>query len=317
MTRTEELKVMITQAGGDISSLPDNLETTLYKALCETLGIDYSEMDDNLASSYLKKITEDYTGGGGSDQQWIEKTLTEVSSEDATKVGNYTFYFMTYLKRANLPNAESLSEYAFYGCRNLEEVIVPNIKTIGNRCFSGNSTDKPLLTVVDAPLVESIGTNCFQYSKALTSANYPLLTKLNNYVFGDCSALSEVHLPNITSVGNSALLGTAVEILDFPKVTSIGSQAFQSCSKLKLLVLRAEQVVSLSNYNAFKYTLLETNNGASFNVLVPSSVKSKYPSATNWSTFPNYTVFKVLEDYTVDGTATGELDPEKIAALLG
>ena len=35
-----------------------------------------------------------------------------------------------------------------------------------------------------------------------------------------------------------------------------------------------------------------------------------YRRATNWSTFA--TQFRALEDYTVDGTTTGELDPNKI-----
>lgn len=61
---TNELKEMITKLGGDISSLPDNLETTLYKALCNTLGVDYSDCGNNLISSYQKEIINECTGGG-------------------------------------------------------------------------------------------------------------------------------------------------------------------------------------------------------------------------------------------------------------
>ena len=35
-----------------------------------------------------------------------------------------------------------------------------------------------------------------------------------------------------------------------------------------------------------------------------------YRRATNWSTYADQ--FRALEDYTVDGTITGELDPSKI-----
>ena len=37
-TNTEYLKTLITTAGGDASSLPDNLESTHYKALIEALA---------------------------------------------------------------------------------------------------------------------------------------------------------------------------------------------------------------------------------------------------------------------------------------
>ena len=36
----------------------------------------------------------------------------------------------------------------------------------------------------------------------------------------------------------------------------------------------------------------------------------KYRNGTNWSTYAAQ--FRALEDYTVDGTITGELDPNKI-----
>lgn len=41
----------------------------------------------------------------------------------------------------------------------------------------------------------------------------------------------------------------------------------------------------------------------------PALVDS-YKAATNWSTYA--TQFRALEDYTVDGTITGELDSTKI-----
>jgi hypothetical protein len=45
-------------------------------------------------------------------------------------------------------------------------------------------------------------------------------------------------------------------------------------------------------------------------LLSDDDAKKDYRRATNWSNFA--TQFRALEDYTVDGTTTGELDPNKI-----
>ena len=45
-------------------------------------------------------------------------------------------------------------------------------------------------------------------------------------------------------------------------------------------------------------------------VYVPAALVDAYKSATNWSA--NAAKFRALEDYTVDGTISGDLDDAKI-----
>ena len=45
-------------------------------------------------------------------------------------------------------------------------------------------------------------------------------------------------------------------------------------------------------------------------IYVPRALVDSYKVATNWSSWA--TQFRALEDYTVDGTTTGELDETKI-----
>lgn len=45
-------------------------------------------------------------------------------------------------------------------------------------------------------------------------------------------------------------------------------------------------------------------------IYVPRALVDTYKAATNWSTIADQ--FRALEDYTVDGTITGELDESKI-----
>jgi hypothetical protein len=83
--------------------------------------------------------------------------------------------------------------------------------------------------------------------------------------------------------------------------------------------LRSETMCTLSNTNAFNYcyhilgTVNETYNPNGLKdgyIYVPRALVDTYKVATNWVTYADQ--FRALEDYTVDGTITGELDESKI-----
>ena len=84
------------------------------------------------------------------------------------------------------------------------------------------------------------------------------------------------------------------------KPSSIASTAFNSCSVLDALVIRAATVPNLMNTNALVGTPIESGTGY---IYVPRSLISTYEAATNWSTYAGQ--FRAIEDYTDDGTLTG------------
>ena len=59
--------------------------------------------------------------------------------------------------------------------------------------------------------------------------------------------------------------------------------------------------------NAFLGTKIASGTGY---IYVPASLSASYKTAGNWTAFSNQ--FRALEDYTVDGTVTGDLDESKI-----
>ena len=83
----------------------------------------------------------------------------------------------------------------------------------------------------------------------------------------------------ITAIGNYAFRGcTNLTTADFPVATSIGSNAFRGCTNLTTLILRANQVATLANTNAFT----SANNAI---IYVPDDLVASYQAATNWSTY--------------------------------
>jgi hypothetical protein len=94
----------------------------------------------------------------------------------------------------------------------------------------------------------------------------------------------------------------------FPAATKIGNLAFYACAELKTLVLRkSDSICTLASYTALNDTPIRSGTGY---IYVPSSLIETYKTAPQWSTYAAQ--FRALEDYTVDGTITGDLDPNKI-----
>ena len=99
-TNTEYLKTLITTAGGDASSLPDNLETTLYKALIEALtngtgggsgGLTGTPVWETLATGNLLKGTEanTHTRTGLKYSDFNEYRIIRIAIEASTNTGTY------------------------------------------------------------------------------------------------------------------------------------------------------------------------------------------------------------------------------------
>lgn len=120
---------------------------------------------------------------------------------------------------------------------------------------------------------------------------------------------------SVTEIGTCAFYGcNNLTTLDFTAVTNIGDRAFNMCTNFATLILRnTNQIVTLQAAQAFASTALALNRGY---IYVPRAFLSDddetmdYRRATNWT--PRAPIFRALEDYTVDGTTTGELDPTKI-----
>ena len=187
--------------------------------------------------------------------------------------------------------------------RSITEISSNSATSIGASAFRSCGA----LTTVDFPVATSIGASAFEDCGALTTVDFPVATSIRSAAFRSCSALTTVDFPVATSIWDSAFYSCdALTTVDFPVATSIRSAAFRSCSKLKSLLLRNNKVCTLSNTNVFVSTPISSGTGY---IYVPSELIEQYKEATNWSIYSAQ--FRALEDYTVDGTITGELDPAK------
>lgn len=179
---------------------------------------------------------------------------------------------------------DKIGEYAFYGCEELVSAEFPAVETIGYNSFSG----------------------CV----ALPAANFPAAKFVNMTAFYGCSALASVSLPAVLLIHESAFgMCTALTEADLPVATQVGDRAF-SGSGLKTLILRNTAGVATAGVYPLGNTPIASGGGY---IYVPSALVASYKAATNWSTYAAQ--FRALEEYTVDGTTTGALDPEKLISF--
>ena len=237
----------------------------------------------------------------------IEKSLSEIKDNVITKVKANCFYANNGLISVNFPNVESVGAQAFRECKNLATAILPNVINIGSQCFQQTK-----LLEADFSYVTDVPTSAFYSCTNLKTVNLPNVTNIGNGAFSSCSSLTIVNLPSVTNIENSAFNKcSSLTSIDIPLVTSIGAYAFDGTS-LETVILRSEALCTLLATSAFNSTPIASGSGY---IYVPRALIDSYKSATNWSTYAAQ--FRILEDYTVDGTTTGEFQlPSQTRVLL-
>lgn len=166
--------------------------------------------------------------------------------------------------------------------------------------------------------VTTVGSTMFYYNSTLTSIELPNVTTINHSAFRDATKAEKIYIPKVAVLTQSSLRNTkALTWFDSTHLEAISNYALQS-SAIKILILRnAEKVCSMSEVAAFNGTVFASGNTGGV-LLIPSALVESYQTATNWATLYAYGTnrFLALEDYTVDGTTTGDIDWDAVNALF-
>ena len=223
----------------------------------------------------------------------------------------------------------TLGENALYKCTSLETVDFPNVKSAKKNAFSECTS----LVNVSLPSLETSNMQLFQNCTRLKSVSLPAHTGPLNYTFMGCSALESIDIPKATYVAGNFIGGSAITKLRLPSVVTAGNGAFRECAKLTMVdlpVCTSIAAYALYNLPSLKTVVLRKNSVCALNdmtalgmpngrntavyIYVPSALIDSYKAAANWSTFADQ--FRSLEEWTVDGTVTGELS-DRIYSVCG
>lgn len=253
-----------------------------------------------------------------------------IAFDDTSSVSsmNNTFYgcaSLTTIPLFDTSKVRNMSS-AFHGCRAL--IVVPLFDTSNVTTVYGAFDS--CIAITEVPQLD------FRSVKNMSSA----FTKCTNLV--TVSVINTSNVENMSSAFSQCGNLRIVTPLDTRKVTNM-SNTFYLCALLGGIDMTYYNLKSgYSNYLAYgnyslkqliirefgDYTLdpfalrdcyhLEGTVNATYNpdgladgyIYVPRSMVDTLKSATNWSTYADQ--IRALEDYTVDGTTTGELDESKI-----
>ena len=211
----------------------------------------------------------------------INRTITEFCDDSITEIG----------------------DSAFKGCNSLVTLKAPSVKTIMSRAFE----ECAALSYVDVSGATTVRNWTFYNCKSLVEVHAEQATLIDTSAFNNCKALKKVVCSSIETVGGNLFSGcSALESIDLPKVGTIWNGAFTNTALSRCVIRNTSMVCTLKSVD---FTNTPIANGTGY-IYVPRALVGSYKTATNWSTFA--TQFRALEDYTVDGTTTGELDETKI-----
>lgn len=154
--------------------------------------------------------------------------------------------------------------------------------------------------------VTSVGDRAFSGCTMLTAVSFSNELSIGSRILDSCTSLKRTRFEKSVSMkfDNYPLSGIpSNSIVDFCEYVELRYRTFNSPGAH--VVLRyADGVCPLDHTN------IDNASGKYLKVYVPSALLEEYKSATNWS--GTSCVWRAIEDYTVDGTITGEIDLTKI-----
>lgn len=95
----------------------------------------------------------------------IDRSITTLSNDQASKVADYALYGCTTLTNASFPKATSVGTYGFNRCTTMTDVYLPLVTSIGSYAFR----QCYMLSTIDLPSVTSISSYAFESNVRLTA----------------------------------------------------------------------------------------------------------------------------------------------------
>lgn len=177
---------------------------------------------------------------------WKASNLKNVTFADKGKglktIGMYAFADCSSLESIDLSNSSitEIPENAFSNCTSLKTVKLPSTVTkIADDAFANCKKLEEIQGLSNCKISE-IGKDAFAgcYNLKTFDISSATITSLPDTICSNMYALTNIHLPKtLTSIGTSALEGCKkleeITGISDCKLTSIGANAFASCSALK------------------------------------------------------------------------------------
>lgn len=292
--------------------------TSLDFANVETIGTNAFKACTGLTSLDFEG-TDVTTIGTSAFQTCTGLTKVDFRDSNVTTLGSSVFFDCTGLTEAYMGNITSIPNNFFQGCSNLATIDLGEVTSIGDLSFHNCKS----LNDVNFAKVTTIGASAFAYA-AINKLHMGAVTTVGSYAFSSCSitylycdnnsnyfpAAKYVDFCQLTEVpANAFVNNTALEAINLRNVTTIGTSAFNGCTKLHGILNNDEtvtegldlgSVTTLANYAFSSCTSLTAVNFRNVTTIGTSA----FLSCTSLA--------NTLND---DGTVTVGLDLKNVTTL--
>lgn len=189
-------------------------------------------------------------------------------------------------------NASLFPKPVSYAFQKITSLSCPNAtslrNTSGGQFPNGAFEANTSLTTVYAPLATGLVDYIFRNCTALTDVNVRSVNDSASSPFAGCTALPVIVLPKINVIYHNAFNGCrSLAAADILGGNYIGQNCFNGCTPLDTFIIRRNGVCTLQNINSFAGTPF-ASGGTGGTLYVPQAQISSYQSANNWSTILGY-----------------------------
>lgn len=134
MTNVEALRALYAALGGDATDVAN--ESTIVQVLNAIAAKYEGENDATQNAEAIVNIAAVVPSGSGTEiDSLIDKSITSISNDTVTTIGNLAFANCTALRTANFPNVTSIGGGAFEECSALGRVDLGSVTSIGSAAF--------------------------------------------------------------------------------------------------------------------------------------------------------------------------------------
>jgi surface protein len=282
------------------------------------------DVGDKKIDEYAPMLDEIQSGGENTLKKLLDYTKTTAYMFSGVSTITDASDFLQYSDTENVTNMSNM----FYSCTKLTtipQLNTSNVTNMGGMFRETKITTIPLLDTSKATDMNNIFNNCKNLIE-VPQLNTSNVTKMDS-MFHQCYMLTTI--PPLVTNKATGFYSTFTECRSLIKIdisyynvsSSFDALYCYDCRSLKAVIIRGFGTSYVLKSGAFNncYHILGTGN-STYNpeglkdgyIYVPRSMVDTLKSATNWSTYADQ--IRALEDYTIDGTTTGELDESKVNA---
>ena len=239
---------------------------TQIRAFCTKKGCKWS----NVIQQNYKRIFTDEESEYDIDENGVitayyndESSVSvpaEINGITVTGIGTGVFSGKCLCEIIIPSSIKNIGNYAFSSCNNLTNFYSDSVETLGLYVFSNCGS----LINVHIPKVKDVKYGSFSNCSNLEGYDFNGVESIGHRAFEQCSKIYSCSSDSVTSVGSYAFYKSGLEYVDLPRLDTVESNCFQSCTELETAYLSNVNEIELEAFRSCTKLTRTFRNAAIF-----------------------------------------------------